>query len=199
VLTAATLSVQPGEIVVIEGATGAGKTTLIRVILGAERLQNGTARVLDTDLNHVSEAALMNLRRRIGVVFQTPRFIEQESVLTNVSVPLAIAGRPLPHCRAEGTRALMDANLLMCARKKPSQLSGGEQARLQIARALIHRPYLVLADEPFAHLDPDSAVEAENLLAAAHAKGTTIVITTHRPTRLAENARRLRLEGGILV
>jgi cell division transport system ATP-binding protein len=141
----------------------------------------------------------MNLRRRIGVIFQTPRFMEQDSVLANVSVPLAIAGRPLRHCRAEGTRALMDANLLANARKKPIQLSGGEQARLQIARALIHRPYLVLADEPFAHLDPDSAIEAENLLAAAHAKGTTIVITTHRPTSLAENARRLRLEGGMLV
>jgi cell division transport system ATP-binding protein len=199
VLSGVSLTVAKGELVIIEGATGAGKTTLVRLILGAQPLQSGIARVLDTDLVNPHSAALVTLRRRIGVVFQIPRFVEQVDVLSNVSVPLAIAGRDALHCRTEGTNALLDANLLSSSHKRPSQLSGGEQARLQIARALIHKPYLVLADEPFAHLDPDSAAEAENLLANAHARGATIVITTHRPTSLTDRARRYRLEGGRLL
>jgi cell division transport system ATP-binding protein len=199
VLSGASLTVAKGDLVVIEGATGAGKTTLVRVILGAQPVQAGLAHVLETDLTKPGPAGLMILRRRIGVVFQIPRFVEQESVLSNVSVPLAIAGQHPRRCRTEGTNALLDANLLSSAHKRPSQLSGGEQARLQIARALIHNPYLVLADEPFAHLDPDSAAEAEALLAAAHARGTTVVITTHRPTSLTEHARRWRLEDGKLT
>jgi ABC-type ATPase involved in cell division len=199
VLKGVSLQVAKGDAVVIEGVTGAGKTTLVRLLLGALPVKSGLARVLDTDLAHADKNALTHLRRKIGVVFQTPRFLDQESVLTNVAVPLAIAGQPSSRRRTEGTRALMDSQLYGSFRKRPSQLSGGEQARLQIARALIHKPFLLIADEPFAHLDPDSAEEAENLLEIAHKRGATLLMTTHRPTRLAEHARRLRLEGGILV
>lgn len=199
VLAGVTLNVAQGELVLIEGATGAGKTTLVRLLLGALPVQSGMARVLDVDLERAHPAAFTHLRRRIGVVWQSPRFLEQESVLRNVCLPLAIQGASRGRCRAEGTRMLMDANLSSASRKRPPQLSGGEQARLQIARALIHHPQLILADEPFAHLDADSAAEAENLLAAAHARGMTLVITSHRPTRLAEHARRYRLEQGRLV
>jgi len=199
ILNGVTLKVAKGEAVVIEGATGAGKTTLIRLLLGALPVQSGYAHVLNTDLLRADRDALTQLRRRIGVVFQQPRFLDQENVVTNVSVPLAILGNSRRRCRSEGERALMDTRLASSSRKRPFQLSGGEQARLQIARALIHKPYLLLADEPFAHLDPDSAADAENLLEAAHLRGATVIITTHRPTRLAEHARKLRLEGGTLV
>jgi cell division transport system ATP-binding protein len=199
VLDGVTLFVAPGELVIIEGATGAGKTTLMRVLLGAQRFTTGQARVLDQDLQHVAPTSLTELRQKIGIVFQIPRFLDQESALFNAALPLAARGLPLRQCRAEGTRALVDASLTGCTHKKPSQLSGGEQARLQIARALIHKPQLLLADEPFAHLDPDSAAEAEDLLAAAHAQGMTLLITTHRPTRLIEHAHRYRLESGKLV
>jgi cell division transport system ATP-binding protein len=199
VLDGVTLFVAPGELVVIEGATGAGKTTLMRVLLGAQKIASGHARVLDQDLQHVAISSLTELRQKIGIVFQIPRFLDQESALFNAALPLAARGLPLRQCRAEGTRALVDASLAGCTHKKPSQLSGGEQARLQIARALIHKPQLLLADEPFAHLDPDSAAEAEDLLAAAHAQGMTLLITTHRPTRLTEHAHRYRLENGKLV
>jgi cell division transport system ATP-binding protein len=198
VLDGVTLLVQPGDLVVIEGATGAGKTTLMRVLLGEQPLKSGSARVLETHLGHAANSALIELRKKIGIVFQIPRFIEQENALFNVALPLAIRGESVAHCRAQGTRALMDTSLMGSAHKKPPQLSGGEQARLQIARALIHKPQLLLADEPFAHLDPDSAVEAEQLLANAHAQGTTLIITTHRPTKLMEKARRFRLEHGKL-
>jgi cell division transport system ATP-binding protein len=199
VLAGITLRVNRGDLVLIEGSTGAGKTTLVRLLLGALPVQSGVARVLGADLARASQSTITDLRRRIGMVFQLPRFLDQASVLTNVSLPLAILGESASHCRAEGTRMLMDANLASATRKRPHQLSGGEQARLQIARALIHQPYLVMADEPFAHLDPDSAAEAEALLEAAHARGMTILITSHRPTKLAERARRLRIEKGGLV
>jgi cell division transport system ATP-binding protein len=199
IFTGLTLHAGRGDVVVIEGSTGAGKTTLIRLLLGALPVQSGIVRVLDQDLSRTTAQTLTRLRRRIGVVFQSPRFLDQETVLTNVGIPLAIQGLPPSRCRAEGTRALMDANLSSCMHKRPYQLSGGEQARLQIARALIHHPYLLLVDEPFAHLDPDSAIEAENLLEAAHARGSAILITTHRPTRLAEHAHRYRLDAGKLV
>ncbi|RPH93841.1 ATP-binding cassette domain-containing protein [candidate division KSB1 bacterium] len=199
VLNGLSLSVGKGELVIVEGATGAGKTTLIRLLLGALPVRSGSAGVLDADMTRASREELTRLRRRVGVVFQTPRFLERDSVLSNVILPLVIRGDNSARCRAEGTRALLEAGLSSCSRTCPRQISGGEQARLQIARALIHKPYLLLADEPFAHLDPESAVEAENLLATAHSRGMTVLITTHRPTRLIERARRYRLEGGRLV
>ena len=192
------LRVSKGELVVIEGATGSGKTTLVRLLLGAQPVQTGIVRVLGTDLARSSSRAVTELRRRIGVVFQHPRFLDQETALANVCVPLEISGGAGEKVRAAATRALMDAGLSPNARKLPGQLSGGEQARLQIARALIHRPQLVLADEPFAHLDPESAAAAEDLLRIAHERGTTIILTTHRPTALVERARKLRLEDGVL-
>jgi cell division transport system ATP-binding protein len=199
VLSDVTLSVGKGELVLIEGATGAGKTTLVRLLLGAVPLQSGSARVLETDLAQGGSDDLTALRRQIGIVFQIARFLERESVLANAALPLALRGDSRARQRAEATRVLMDAGLSQAARKRPSQISGGERARLQIARALVHRPYLLFADEPFAHLDPEAAGHAEDLLAVAHARGTTVVITTHRTTRLSERARRLHLENGKLT
>jgi cell division transport system ATP-binding protein len=198
VLRSLHLVVNKGELVVIEGATGTGKTTLMSVLLGSLPAFVGFGKVAGVTLNGASRIELATLRRRIGMIFQRARFLAPDSVLYNVSLPLAIQGEPTTRCRAEATRALLDAGLLSSAQKKPHELSGGEQARLQIARALIHRPLIVLADEPFAHLDPEAAAETEDLLAAAHTRGATILITTHRPTRLAERARRLKLEDGVL-
>jgi len=199
ILTGVSFSVRKGELVVVEGATGAGKTTLIRLLLGAQPSRAGLVRVLGGDVARHSPGALTNMRRQIGVVFQSPQFLAQETVMTNVSLPLQIAGTSAEGCRARATRALMDAGLTGMARKHPLQLSGGEQARLQIARALIHKPLLILADEPFAHLDPDSTSAAETLLSTAHSRGATILITTHGPTRLSERAVRHRLESGRLI
>ncbi|MDD5088047.1 MAG: ATP-binding cassette domain-containing protein [bacterium] len=199
VLTGVSFSVRKGELVVVEGATGAGKTTLIRLLLGAQPCRAGMVRVLGGDVARHTPEALTSMRRQIGVVFQSPQFLAQETVMTNAGLPLQIAGVSAEVCRARATRALMDAGLTGSARKHPPQLSGGEQARLQIARALIHQPQLVLADEPFAHLDPDSTAAAEELLATAHARGAAILITTHGPTRFLERAARYRLDNGRLI
>jgi cell division transport system ATP-binding protein len=198
VLEGLSLQVEKGSLVLIEGATGTGKTTLINVLIGAMKLQAGFGRVIGFDLPGISHDSLSALRRKQGIVFQSPRFMDLDNALTNVSLPLAIAGADRNDCRSKGTRALMDANLTAQARKLPMQLSGGEQARLQIARALIHQPFLLLADEPFAHLDPDSAHAAEELILRAHERGTTVLVTTHRTTRLSEQAVRYTLENGNL-
>lgn len=198
VLRSLSLVVAKGELVVIEGATGTGKTTLMNVLLGSLIPAVGFGKVAGITLNGATRVELATLRRRIGMIFQRARFLNLDTVLQNVSLPLAIAGESPVRCRAEATRALLDVGLSASAPKQPAELSGGEQAKLQIARALIHRPFVVLADEPFAHLDPDSAIETEDLLATAHSKGATILITTHRPTRLIERARRLKLEAGKL-
>ena len=192
------LRVAKGELVVIEGATGSGKTTLVRLLLGAQPVQAGIARILGTDLSRAKGRAITELRRQIGVIFQHPRFLDQETALANVQVPLEIFGGSRAKNRAEATRALMDVGLSPNARKRPGHLSGGELARLQIARALIHRSQLVLAAEPFAPLDPESAEAAEELLSLAHERGATIILTTHRPTSLTERARRLQLDEGVL-
>jgi cell division transport system ATP-binding protein len=198
VLSSLNLVVEKGELVIVEGSTGSGKTTLMRLLLGAQPMSSGYGKVAGIQLGGATRLELTTLRRRVGIVFQTPRFLDQESVLTNVSLPLAICGESSEKCRAEGTRALLDAGLAASGRKLSRELSGGEQARLQIARALVHRPYVLLADEPFAHLDAESATEAEALLAAAHARGTTVLITTHRQTNLAQVGRKLKLEEGRL-
>lgn len=198
VLHSLTLSVDKGELVVIEGVTGSGKTTLMNVLVGGLATSLGYGKVAGIALNGASRVELATLRRRVGMIFQRPRFLTMDSVLLNVSIPLLIKGEQAERCRVEGTRALLDAGLSASAKKRPNELSGGEQAKLQIARALIHRPFIVLADEPFAHLDPESASETEDMLATAHAKGATILITTHRQTRLAARARRLILDEGRL-
>jgi cell division transport system ATP-binding protein len=198
VLDGLSLSATKGALVLIEGPIGSGKTTLMKVLTGSLPLVAGFGRVVGLNLPGIAATALTSLRRREGIVFQSPRFLDNETVLTNVALPLAIAGASPSECRSKGTRALLDAGLSSHARKRPGELSGGEQARLQIARALIHSPFLLLADEPLAHLDPESAVAAEELISKAHERGTTVLVTTHRPTNLAPRAERYQLERGRL-
>jgi cell division transport system ATP-binding protein len=198
ILDGLSLKIGKGDLVIIEGISGAGKTTLLRVLLGARPITHGQGLVAGVTLPVSDSSQLTKLRRHVGIVFQTARFLPQETELTNVALPLAISGCSNPECRAKGTDALMNVGLLGHARKRPADLSGGEQTRLQIARALIHQPMLLLADEPFAHLDPDSAIEAETLLNKVHQRGMTILITSHRETRLSEQASKYRLEDGKL-
>lgn len=195
-LGAIDLQLDSGQLLVIEGPTGCGKTTLIKLLSGMVEASAGYAEVATIALRPLQKSAAPKLRRKLGIVTQQPRFLDDATVLDNVALPLRIQGISNSESRARGTKALLDAGLVGNALKKPAQLSGGEQARLQIARALIHQPLLVLADEPFAHLDSDSVTAAEELFHWAHSIGTTVLITTHRPTALAAHGTTLQMKSG---
>lgn len=188
-----------GEFLIIEGPTGSGKTSLVRVLYGGLEPSAGYGEVVSIPLRPLTRSQKPQLRRKLGIVTQHPQFLDEENVLENVVLPLRIQGVPNAECRSRGTKALLEAGLSGAAMRYSHQLSGGEQARLQVARALIHEPLLLLADEPFAHLDSESVELIESLLSFAHARGTTIVLTTHRPTQLAARARRLLIEHGRLT
>ncbi|MBL0061379.1 MAG: ATP-binding cassette domain-containing protein [bacterium] len=199
VLSSLDLMLHAGEFLIIEGPTGSGKTSLVRTLYGSLAPSAGYGEVVSIPLRPLPSAKKPQLRRQLGIVTQQPLFLEEETVLDNVALPLRIAGVAASECRARGTKALLEAGLTGAALRKPTELSGGEQARLQIARALIHQPLLLLADEPFAHLDTESVELIESLLAFAHTRGTAIVLTTHRPTQLASRARRLTVRDGRLA
>jgi ABC-type lipoprotein export system ATPase subunit len=198
-LGAIDLQLDTGQLLVIEGPTGCGKTTLIKMLAGLVEPSAGYAEVNGIALRPLPAASAPKLRRKLGIVTQQPRFLDDTTALENVVLPLRIQGISSSECSARGTKALLDAGLAGNALKKPSHLSGGEQARLQIARALIHQPLLVLADEPFAHLDSDSVAAAEELFHWAHSIGTAVLITTHRPTALAARGMKLQMKSGRFV
>jgi len=199
ILSSLDLMLHAGEFLIIEGPTGSGKTSLVRTLYGNIAPSAGYGEVVSIPIRPLPPAKKPQLRRQLGIVTQQPLFLEEETVLDNVALPLRIASVAASECRARGTKALLEAGLTGAALRRPTELSGGEQARLQIARALIHQPLLLLADEPFAHLDTESVELIESLLAFAHTRGTAIVLTTHRPTQLASRARRLTVRDGRLV
>ncbi len=190
--------VEKGDLVVIEGPTGAGKTTLVRVLMGELPLQTGWGEVAQISLRDLKGFASSQFRRRLGLIFQEEHFLERESVLGNAAAPLAIDGKSRSEQKAQALKMLVEVGLAPMARKKPSQLSGGEKARLQIARALIREPWLLIADEPFAHLDSVSAAEVAELILRAHRRGATVLMMTNRQDASLPEARKLFLEKGRL-
>ena len=187
-----------GEMVLIGGHSGAGKSTLLKLVAAVERPSSGAVLVGGQNVGALPQGALPYLRRRIGFVFQDQKLLFDRSVFDNVMLPLAIAGFP-PRDTAQRVRAALD-KVGLGAREKamPIALSGGEQQRLAIARAVANRPRVLLADEPTAHLDDEAARDVARIFLEFHQVGVTVVIATYAAGLFAA-ARRLQLDHGRLV
>jgi cell division transport system ATP-binding protein len=186
-----------GELVTVIGHSGAGKSTLLKLIPAIERPTGGTLLINGQNVGALGRAALPFLRRNIGLVFQDQKLLFDRSALANVLLPLEIAGFPHKEAQRRAEAALDKVGLLARARALPIALSGGEQQRLAIARAVVHRPALLLADEPTAYLDADTARDVANIFLEFHRVGVAVLVATYDAS-LFPGARRLRLDHGRL-
>ncbi|MFQ5514140.1 MAG: cell division ATP-binding protein FtsE [Myxococcota bacterium] len=195
-----TLAIERGEFVFLTGASGAGKTTLLRLLFGAEKPSAGHIVVAGRNVSRLSGSAIPELRRQIGVIFQDFKLLAERSVFENVAITLEIAGVSSRELRMRTWSLLRRLGLGHRLDHRPRALSGGEQQRVAIARALVNDPPLLLADEPTGNLDPDLALDIMDIIADAHARGTTVIVATHDPGLLERYPhRQLVLEEGRLV
>ena len=193
-------SVAPGELVLSTGHSGAGKTTVLKLIAAIERPSAGAVLVGGQDVGHLKRPAIPFLRRNLGLIFQDQKLLFDRSVFENIMLPLAIAGFPPKEAAGRVRAALDKVGLRGRERALPVALSGGEQQRLAIARAVVGRPGILLADEPTAHLDPDTAGEVTAIFRDFQQVGVTVLIATCDDTLFAPFApRRLVLDHGKLI
>src|SRR3989344_298852 len=174
-----TLSIAPKEFVSIVGHSGAGKTTLLKLLLAEERPTEGNVFYESIDLNDLPSSALHHYRRKIGTVFQDFKLIPNKTAYENIAFAMEAAGRTDEEIRSDVPYILELVNLADKAHNFPNQLSGGEQQRIAIGRAIINQPELVIADEPTGNLDPINTFEIVEILKKINELGTTVVITTH--------------------
>jgi len=192
--------IESGEMVFITGHSGAGKSTLFRLLSAIERPTSGSIVVNGQNIAALRRSAIPYLRRNFGLIFQDQKLLFDRSVLDNVLLPLAIVGLPTREAHRRARAALDKVGLLDRERARPIALSGGEQQRLAIARAVVNRPSILLADEPTANLDSESASNILDIFRSFHQVGVTLVIATHDPQWMARfSPRVLRLERGRLA
>ena len=172
-------TIEAGQMVLITGHSGAGKSTLVKLIASIERPTSGSLVVSGQNLSSLRRSAIPYLRRHFGMVFQDQKLLFDRSVLDNVMLPLQVVGLPRREAVRRAQAALDKVGLLAREKAAPIALSGGEQQRLAIARAVVNRPAVLLADEPTANLDIDSAREILEIFAAFHQVGVTVVVATH--------------------
>lgn len=193
----ATFSVSSGEMVFLTGRSGAGKSTVLKLIPAIERPSSGTVLVHGQNVAALKRGALPYLRRNIGLVFQDQKLLYDRSVYDNVMLPLSFSGHA-PREAGRRVRAALDkVDLLARERANPIQLSGGEQQRLAIARAVVNRPSILIADEPTANLDAESALKIVEIFAEFNRVGVTVLLATHDRGLVERFGKRvLRVEGG---
>ena len=199
-LAGVTLDVEPGEMVFLTGHSGAGKSTLLKLIPAIERPTHGVVLVNGQNVGRMRAAAIPYLRRNLGVVFQDQKLLHDRNAFENVMLPLAAAGLA-PRDAAKRVRAALDkVGLLERERSRPVALSGGEQQRLCIARAIVNRPSILLADEPTANIDADLAAEIMEMVRDFNRVGVTVMIATHDLAIAARFASRtVRLDHGTVA
>jgi cell division transport system ATP-binding protein len=194
------LSVAKGEFVFLTGPSGAGKSTLLRLLLMQERPSEGEIFVNQYNLSKLSRREIQEYRRGIGFVFQDFKLIPSRTVLENITFVPEVLGMPAFQQRRRAFQVLKWVGLQHRVNAYPSDLSGGEQQRIAIARALVNDPSLLLADEPTGNLDPDLSLEIMNLLREVNAGGTTVLVATHDRELIRLVGRRtVTLEQGRIV
>jgi cell division transport system ATP-binding protein len=189
-----------GEFVFLTGPSGAGKTTLLKLLFSAERPSEGQIVVLGRNIARLGQRAVTQLRRRIGVVIQDFKLLPRRTVEENVALSLDVAGTPRRVVRAKVFAILKQLGLQHRRYHHPLSLSGGEQQRIALARALVNEPEILLADEPTGNLDPDLTLDIMDLIASAATRGTTVVVATHELALVKRYGKRaVRLDAGGVV
>jgi cell division transport system ATP-binding protein len=199
-LSGVSFSLDAGEFAFVTGHSGAGKSTLLKLIPAIERPTSGSVVVNGQNVGALKRAAVPYLRRNLGLVFQDHKLLYDRTVYDNVMLPLSF-GTLSPRDAARRVRAALDkVGLLARERANPIQLSGGEQQRLAIARAVVNRPAVLVADEPTANLDDESAGRVVEILLSFNQVGVTLLVATHDQGLVARHGRRvLQLAAGRLA
>ena len=194
------LTIDKGEFIFLTGASGAGKSTFLRLLLRAELPSEGELKVGGRDLQTLSPSQVQSYRRTIGFVFQDFRLVPRFTVFQNVAFVMRVLGLPDAVQQRKTFQVLKWVGLQHRMNAFPEELSGGEQQRVAIARALVNEPQLVLADEPTGNLDPDLSLEIMNLFREINARGTTVVVATHDRELIRRVGRRaIMLDHGRMV
>lgn len=194
------LTVESGAFVAVVGPSGSGKTTLLQCLSGLDDIDAGTVMVAGEDVHRFSETRRSAQRARLmGFVFQSLNLLPVFDALENVELPLMIGGVPAREARSRAETALDRVGLSHRREHRPAELSGGEQQRVAVARALVNRPALVWADEPTGSLDTATAREILDLLSGLNAEGMTLMLVTHDPEISAKAERRIGMRDGSIV
>lgn len=199
-LKSISLTIEKGEMVAVTGRSGAGKSTLLKLAAGIEHASHGIVMVNGQNVSQLKEAGLAVMRRNLGLVFQDHKLLFDRSVFENVALPLSIASFPRAESGKRVRAALDKVGLLNREKSNPITLSGGEQQRLCIARAIVNRPSILIADEPTGNLDHDYAETIIDLFRSFNQVGVTVLLSTHDEGGLARlNCRRVLLDAGTIA
>lgn len=194
------VTIEPGEFVYVVGPSGAGKSTFIKMMYCDERLTTGEIKVGNFDLKRIKQKDLPYLRRYVGVVFQDFKLLDKKTVYENIAYAMEVIGKKPSVIRKRVLEVLDLVGLKHKIRMFPSELSGGEQQRIAIARAIANMPGVLIADEPTGNLDPDNAMEIMNILERISGNGTTVIMATHSRSIVNNIKHRvLAIENGRLV
>lgn len=192
--------IQPGEFVSIVGRSGAGKSTIIKLLIGEEKPSKGQVFFGSYEVNKIKDKELPELRRHIGVIFQDFRLLAKKTVFENVSFALEVSGRPQSEINEFVPQVLDMVGLKDKGRNFPTELSGGERQRIAIARAMINRPDVLIADEPTGNLDPFNTWEVVKLLTKINELGSTVLLATHDKEIVNTLGQRvITIEGGKVI
>ena len=198
-LKSISLQMDAGELAFLTGHSGAGKSTLLKILMLLERPTSGALLINGKNVNRLANYKIPSYRRQLGVVFQDHQLLVDRNVFDNVALPLQVSGYSRKEIGRRVRAALDSVGLLEKERQRPLTLSGGEQQRVGIARAVVHKPRILLADEPTGNLDSKSGHEIMEILDNLHLKGNTIILVTHEDDIAKRAKRTIRLFDGKII